>query len=196
MKKKASDSVNNLKIFNNEDFGDVRTTEINGRTEYVVNGTMIDRFKLLAIACDENNEDNAWEIMRVASIIFHPQDDDVFNSLYGAAAMEITRKFKNDEMYFQNIFKENYSKIRKGKIIKNKTDGHNIPDAWVEEDGYIIPVEVKLRKFDQQALNQLLRYIKAYGSSRGIAVARELAVELPHNIEFISFSEWEVLEEE
>ena len=187
--------MNELQIFNSNEFGQIRTTEINGKTEYIVNGTMIDRFKLLAIACDENNEDNAWEIMRVASIIFHPQDDDVFNSLYGAVAMEITRKFKNDEMYFKNIFKENYSKIRNGKIIKNKTDGHNIPDAWVEEDGYIIPVEVKLRKFDQRALNQLLRYIKAFGSSKGIAVARELAVELPHNIEFISFSELEVVDE-
>ena len=187
--------MNDLQIFDNAEFGQIRTVVKDGKTEYIVNGVMIDRFKLLAMACDEDDEDNAWEIMRVASIIFHPQDDDVFNSLYGAAAMEIVRNFKKDEMYFQNIFKENYSKIRKGKIIKNKTDGHNIPDAWVEEDGYIIPVEVKLKKFDKKALEQLVRYMKAYGSLKGIAVARELCVKLPHNIDFISFSELEVVNE-
>ena len=108
---------------------------------------------------------------------------------------QLHKTFQKNEFYYQKLFKENYSKIRKGQVIKNKNDGHNFPDAWVEENGYIIPVEVKLRKFDPKALKQLLRFMKAYGSLKGIAVARELSVKLPHNIEFISFSELEAVNE-
>lgn len=187
--------MNDLQIFDNAEFGQIRTVTINGKTEYIVNGTMIDRFKLLAMAYDEDNKEKAMELLNVASIIFHPQDDEVFNTLYGTVAMAIAQNFSKNEFYYQKLFKENYSKIRKGQVIKNKNDGHNFPDAWVEENGYIIPVEVKLRKFDPKALKQLLRYMKAYGSLKGIAVARELSVKLPHNIEFISFSELEAVNE-
>lgn len=185
--------MNELQIFNSSEFGEIRTKKINGRTEVFHNGNLVDRFKLLAIACDEEDEDKAWEIMHITSMIFHPLDDKVFNSLYGAVAMEITREFHKNEFYYQELFKRNFSKIRKGKVIKNRNDGHNIPDAWVESNGYIIPVEVKLKSFDVRALEQLKRYMKAYGSEKGVAVARELSVEIPNNIDFIPFSELEAV---
>ena len=187
--------MNELQIFNNEEFGSVRTVTKDGKKEYFVNGVKIDRFKLLAMACEEESEDNAWELMHIASIIFHPQDDETFNCLYGAVAMDITRRFMQNEFYYQSDFKNNYAKIREGKVVKNKTDGHNIPDAWVERNGYIIPVEIKLRKFDKNALQQLNRYMKTYGSIKGIAVARELSIKLPKNVEFVSFSELEEVNE-
>lgn len=187
--------MNELKIFENNEFGEIRTVTEGERTDYFVNGVMIDRFKLLAMACEAENEDEAWELMHIASILFHSQDDKTFNSLYGAVAMEITRSFIQNEFYYHGVFKKNYSKIRDGKVIKNKSDGKNIPDAWVERSGYIIPVEIKLNKFDENALQQLERYMKTYGSKKGIACARELSVKLPKNIEFISFSELEKADE-
>ncbi len=185
--------MDDMQFFNDTELREIRAKKINGRIEIFLDGKIIDRFKLLAIACDEEDEEKAREIMHIASMIFHPLGDEAFNTLYGAVAMEITRGFHKNEFYYQKLFKMNFSKIRKGKVIKNKNNAHNIPDAWVEMNGYIIPVEVKLKNFDARALKQLQRYMKAYGSEKGIAVANKLTVEIPDNIEFISFSELEAV---
>lgn len=161
------------------------------RKEYVIDGTVIDRFELLAIAYRCDTERKAWDIMNVASILFHPLEDVTFNTLYKITAKEIARKFDKDEYYFQRLFKEKYSSIRNGEITEIKTDGKNVPDAWVKVDNDIIPVEVKLSNFDEKALKQLNRYIKSYNCEKGIAVARYLTVDLPANIEFIPFEEFE-----
>ena len=187
--------MNELQIFENEERSEIQIVTKDGKKEYFVDGVKIDRFKLLAMACKEENKKNAWELMRIASIMFHPQDDKVFNCLYGAVAMDIARNFTKNEFYYHTIFKKNYSKIRDGKVVKNETDGHNIPDAWVERNGHIIPVEIKLGKFGRKALQQLNRYMKVYRSTKGIAVARELSIKLPKNVEFVSFSELEVANE-
>lgn len=151
----------------------------------------IDRFELLSVAYKCEKENDAWEAMKVASILFHPLDDITFNTLYGITARAIAEKFDKNEYYYQRLFKEKYSKIRIGEIIEVKDDGENIPDAWVNRNGINIPVEVKVSDFDKKALKQLNRYIKAYNCETGIAVARNLSVDLPTNIEFISFEELE-----
>lgn len=187
--------MSELQIFENAEFIEVKIVIENGKKEYLINDVKIDRFKLLAMACKEENKKNAWELMRIASIMFHPQDDKVFNCLYGAAAMDIARNFTKNEFYYHTVFKKNYSKIGDGKVVKNETNDHDIPDAWVERNGHIIPVEIKLGKFGRKALQQLNRYMKVYGSTKGIAVARELSIKLPKNVEFVSFSELEVANE-
>lgn len=180
-----------MKIFENEEFGAIRTIEIDGQTEYLVNGTIIDRFKLLALAVEAETKEEAWEILHIASKLFHPLDDPYFNSLYGASAMEVTRSHRKNEFTYQDMFKKNYSKIGKGKVVNLKTDGHNIPDAWVRRGDCILPVEVKLKGFDDKALKQLERYMKVYKCEKGIAVGRTLNVKLPQNIEFVFLSELE-----
>ena len=182
-------SIYDLVIQKSEKIGIIQTVNIKGNKEYLLNGNLIDRFELLSIACEQDDEENAWNIMNLASILFHPLDDHVFNSLYGVVAMEITRSFIRNEFYYQKLFKSNYQKIRNGKIVNIKTDGDNIPDAWVKLSNEIIPVEVKLKKFDKKALKQLKRYMRVYGCNKGIAVSDTLTVELPKNIEFISFLE-------
>lgn len=51
-----------------------------------------DRFALLAAACelaDEDDFEGAEAAFKTASILFHPQDDWVFNTLYSAARYEV-----------------------------------------------------------------------------------------------------------
>ena len=187
--------MNNLKIFESKEFGSIRTVTIDGQTEYLVNGTVLDRFKLLALAVDAETEEEAWEILHVASILFHPLDDPYFNSLYRASAMEVVQSHCKNEFTYQDMFKRNYSKIGKGKVVNLKTDGHNIPDAWIRRGDYILPVEVKLNGFDGKALKQLERYMKVYKCEKGIAVGRTLNVKLPQNIEFVFLSELEGVNE-
>lgn len=66
----------------------------------VINGLHMDRYELLAFALrlSEESEKDAWEVMNLASRLFHWQDDWAFDSLYGAAAMEITRWYTEKEM--------------------------------------------------------------------------------------------------
>lgn len=184
-----------LQIFKNEEFGEVRTVTIDGQTEYLVNGTVLDRFKLLALAVDAETKEEAWEILHVASKLFHPLDDPYFNSLYRASAMEVVQSHCKNEFTYQDMFKKNYSKIGKGKVVNLKIDGHNIPDAWIRRGDYILPVEVKLNGFDSKALKQLERYMKVYKCEKGIAVGRTLNVKLPQNIEFVFLSELEGVNE-
>lgn len=77
------------------------------------------------------------------------------------------------------------------KLIRKKNNSKHIPDAWVEQDGEEIPVEMKLNDFDAKALKQLRRYINVYKKNKGIAIGRKLTVELPSDIRFISLEELE-----
>ncbi|WP_439864550.1 hypothetical protein [Pseudomonas antarctica] len=60
--------------------------------------------------------------------------------------------------------------------------GPSQPDLLV--DG-VIPVEVKVGAFNASALRQLQRYMAKYKSDTGVAVGRELLVQLPSNVRFI-----------
>lgn len=184
-----------MRIFENKEFGNIRVVTIDGQTEYLVNGTVLDRFKLLALAVDAETKEEAWEILHVASKLFHPLDDPYFNSLYTASVTEVVWSHRKNEFTYQDMFKRNYSKIGKGKVVNLKTDGHNIPDAWIRRGDYILPVEVKLNGFDGKALKQLERYMKVYKCEKGIAVGRTLNVKLPQNIEFVFLSELEGVNE-
>lgn len=159
----------------------------------ILNGTKIDRFKLLALADKTDNEKRAWEIMKIASILFHPQDDETFNALYGCVALNIAANFTKNEYYIHSIFKKNIKKLLGDDvaIADVKNNQRHIPDAWVKQDDQLIPVEMKLKLFDLKALTQLKRYMDFYKSSKGIAVGSASTVILPANITFISIKQIE-----
>lgn len=161
----------------------------NEKPEFLVlDGEKLNRFDLLAIASRTNDEKFAWEIMNLASKLFHWQNDHTFNSLYGSVAIEITVDNQNNEFRIHQKFNEQVNELfgSDAKIIKRINDIHHQPDSWVSIYGENIPVEMKLNKFNQKALNQLLRYMKFYDSPKGIAVGSELDIDLPKNINFIS----------
>lgn len=160
--------------------------------EYYFNNKKIDRFDLLACAARAKSKEEAWECLHLASILFHPQDDETFNILYGEVAMGVTRTFCENEFTIQRIFKENVEKILGSEyhlLKEKKNNPKHIPDAWVTYKGQEIPVEVKYNKFDKKALKQLERYMKVYKSKMGIAIGNDLEVNIPANIRFVSISE-------
>ena len=89
---------------------------------------------------------------------------------------------------------ENYAEllIPDSKLIEGRRDKHNIPDAWISIRGEEIPVEMKRNKFDARAMKQLRRYMTAFNTKRGLAVAKEMIVDCPDDVIFIPIA---ILEE-
>ena len=92
--------MNELQIFNNPNFGQIRTIEEDGaiKVEMKCLGVEVSAncFELLALACkmaDEGDEDAAEAALEIASKIYHPQNNWVFNRLYGAVRSEVTLAF-------------------------------------------------------------------------------------------------------
>lgn len=187
--------MNNLTIFRFEN-QQVRTVLQNGMVKhFYFNGQKMDRFDLLAAAVTLANRDEkaAWEIMNLASKLFHVQDDVTFNTLYRAAALEITRSTTKNEGDIHALFNKHVVKLlgEKAEIIKKHHHQKHQPDSWVRINGEDVPVEMKLGVFDKKALAQLQRYMRHYGSLNGIAVGRSLKATLPDNITFISIDRLE-----
>lgn len=186
--------MTDLQVFKNEEFGQVRTVEVVGGTKYLVIGNeKINKFELLALASKISDEDEktAWEVLKLASMLYHPEDDFAFNELYGTVAMDIARKSIERECDIYLRFDKKIKKLfgPNARVIKKKSDPRHIPDRWVSIEGNIMPVEIKLHKFDKRALSQLKRYMDFYNCAHGIAVAKSLDVKLPENIRFISTDE-------
>lgn len=112
-----------------------------------------------------------------------------FSIIAARLMFENIRETSKNEFYYQKLFKEKCESLGYGKPTTRKSNLKDIPDAWVERNGEKIPVEVKLRDFNESALDQLLRYISSYKAKRGIAVGEKLTVELPANIEFVSLDQ-------
>lgn len=163
----------------------------NGTPEFlVIDGNKLSRFDLLAMAADSEDEKFAWEVMKIASKLFHWQDDKTFNSLYGSVAMEIVSNFIVDEFTVHQMFYDYIAKLPNARIIKRKNNPAHQPDAWVIcDEEFLMPVEIKLKDFNHKSLKQLKRYMDFYNCGFGIAVAKNLKVKLPENIKFISISE-------
>ncbi|NMB41003.1 MAG: hypothetical protein GX996_03610 [Firmicutes bacterium] len=184
---------NNLQVFKDSAFGEIRTGVVmdeKGVRFLFAGDIKIDRFSMLALASKFAYEDDeyAWEILNLASKLFHHQNDFVFNELYRAVAMEITRVNLKGESDLYPVFNRNANKVLgvNAKVIKRRNNPKHQPDSWIRINGEDIPVEIKLNKFDNRALSQLKRYMNFYECSKGIAVANELTVKLPQNIQFIS----------
>jgi hypothetical protein len=121
-------------------------------------------------------------------------DDMIFNVLYGAARMHCAwiTQMRDYEYSIHSYFKNNIKDILGDtySLLNKKSNGKDIPDAWVGTDNTTIPVEIKRGDFDKKALRQLLRYLKSYNCNSGIAVGRSLMVKLPSNIKFLSCEGW------
>lgn len=160
-----------------------------------IDGVKLNRFDLLALASEIAFDDKklAWQIMKVASIMFHPQDDKTFNVLYGTVAMDIARQNYKTEASLYPKFEKAIKKLfgDRAEIIKKINNPKHQPDAWVRLEDQDIPVEMKLHSFDKKALKQLQRYMNFYSCKKGIAVGNSLTVDLPENIVFIPISKLE-----
>ena len=161
----------------------------NGVLYYYVNSIKIDKYDLLAAASNESSLERALEIIEVADHLFgvSPTDYTYFslrNCVYENIMWE---KSSRTELYYQDVFKKHIKEIlgNNYELVKKTSDNRNIPDAWVSCNNEIIPVEMKIGNFDGKALKQLLRYMNKYDTKNGIAIGRQLAIEIPSNIQFI-----------
>lgn len=175
----------------------VAIIEEKGYPKYLMlDNAKMDKFELLALAVKvaQKDERQAWGLMQLASQLFHPQNDWVFDTLYDSVAMDITRKkmYESSEYWLHGYFKKNVKSILGDHVdlVDGPKHQNHQPDAWIKIKGELIPVEIKRGNFNQKALNQLMRYIKAFEAKRGIAIARELTTELPANIIFVSCADW------
>ena len=102
-----------------------------------------------------------------------------------------SERFKEvtSEKVLSNTFKYNLENNKyeglKPCRVKVETNQKHIPDGFAVYKDEIVPIEMKASKFDDKAQKQLRRYMKEYGCSYGIAVARELTTNLDNNIVFI-----------
>ena len=160
---------------------------------YYVNGLRIDKYDLIVAAAMADNIKYAEEILEVADRLFGRFTDDINYNVLRQTVCEniIYKEIFKDELYYQSIFKSHVKEIlgEEYNIVDIKSDGRNIPDAWVSDGIENIPVEMKIGTFNKKALIQLQRYLNKYKCNKGIAIGRELSVEMPNNIQFVDISE-------
>jgi hypothetical protein len=70
----------------------------------------------------------------------------------------------------------------------------HIPDFWMANGDELIPVECKLKEFNDASMRQLQRYMKVYQCERGIAVAPRFTCEIPENIITVQFEHTDLYE--
>lgn len=170
---------------------ELRIVEGLERNKYlIINDEKVSKFRLLALASNAETKEDAWSILSLASILFHPEDDPAFNTLYSDVASGIAMQHKVTEASIQERFNKSVKRIfgDTAKVVKKKCDCKHIPDSWVKMDGFLLPVEIKLNEFDEKALKQLQRYMKFYKVESGVAVGKALTADLPINIIFVPIS--------
>ena len=160
---------------------------------YYVNGLRIDKYDLIVAAAMAHNTEYAEEILEVADRLFGRYTDDINYNVLRQTVYEniIYEEIFKDELYYQSVFKSHVKEIlgEEYNIVDIKSDGRNIPDAWVSNGTENIPVEMKIGTFNKKALSQLQRYLNKYKCNKGIAIGKEPSVEIPNNIQFIDISE-------
>jgi hypothetical protein len=185
--------MNEVQIFNNPAIGEIKLIKKNNKPQYlVIKDEKIDRFRLLSLASSISQKDEkmAWDIMRLASILFHPQNDVVFNELYDAVVSNIIYNNPKNEFQLYPKFKNKVKELfgKNAKVIEKVNDPHYRPDIWIRIENQDIPVEIKQNNFNKKSLKQLEGYMEFYNAKYGIAVGSKLTVKLPDNIVFIPIS--------
>ena len=154
------------------------------------------RYDLLGFACkliDNNKLDEAESLLKMTQGMYENKiGSETFNRICDALYdLVLYEEMQKDEIYYQNVFKSHCKEILGNgynlydmKILKPKR-----PDAWVEYNGIIIPVEMKIGKFNKTALGQLQGYMELYKCDYGIAIGLKSSVCFPSNIKFVDLSE-------
>ena len=88
---------------------------------------------------------------------------------------------------FSNGYKKFFPNMT---IVEHRKKNVKIrPDFFLRDDDELIPVEIKRDSFGENAMQQLLNYMKVFDCKRGVAVGSVLCSNLPENVVFIKISE-------
>lgn len=151
------------------------------------NGLILNKYWFLEMMAMCDNKKSLFDLNRAIDYLQNKWSDS-FEMMRQYVFCSKLKELMHDEFYYQDLFKKKAEELGYGKIVDHKDNQKHKPDAWISRNDELIPVECKLYNFDAKALKQLTRYMTFYHASHGIAVARELTVSLPENIEFIPFS--------
>lgn len=163
---------------------------------YMLDDFYFNKYTFLDMMALADTSKKLFETQDLMYCLFSDEVDDGLFQIVHSIIFEYLKSHKKHESYYQELFKSEMEE--EGiEVVKRKNDPHHIPDAWIKCDQFLIPVEVKLGKFNKKALEQLQRYMNFYKSKFGIAVGKTLTVELPDNIFYISHEalesgSWEV----
>jgi hypothetical protein len=94
------DKIIELLTLYDDELGQVRVISKNNNVQYlVINGEKIDKFKLLVLASisSKQSKETALQILNLASELFHPQNDPVFNELYNVVALRVNQNILNSD---------------------------------------------------------------------------------------------------
>lgn len=107
--------------------------------------------------------------------------------------IDMAKKSTISERDIQNHFFSNLNHYLPGACkVSAKNHIRSVPDGFVQIEGKIAPIEVKLELFGERALSQLLGYMRRYELDIGIAVAQRCTAELPSNVKFVQIKERDV----
>lgn len=160
---------------------------------YKIDGVLFEKYALLAFASkiSSSNKKDALKIIKMAEDLYAKYKDDTFDELCNCVQdLIIYESMQKNELYYQDVFKNNCKEIlgAEYEIYDKKDLFRKRPDAWVIHKSAEIPVEMKLRDFNDAALEQLLNYISMYNCKSGIAIGEKLTTKLPENIMFFELN--------
>lgn len=152
-------------------------------------GLILDKYWFLEMIAMCDNKKSLFDLNRAIDYLQNEWSDS-FEMMRQYVFCAKLKELMHNEFYYQDLFKKKAEELGCGKIVDHRDNPKHKPDAWIDRNGELIPVECKLHDFDTKALKQLARYMTFYHTEHGIAVARSLTIELPDNIEFIPFSDF------
>jgi hypothetical protein len=95
-------------------------------------------------------------------------------------------KFRVSEKTIRDEFFAHLYKYLPGAAkAKVKVNNLHMPDGFVLYEGEVLPVEVKKVAIVGSSIKQIQRYMREYGSAKGIVVAPKLLAPLPSNVIFV-----------
>jgi hypothetical protein len=141
-------------------------------------------------ACEHEDEAEA--------LLFEIRDHALRLDLYTVGFIELFEatlcahflyKFPRTEYSAYPKFQEELSQLIPGAHIVDAPFRHQQkPDFFIEREGMISPVEIKLRNFTNHHVKQLRRYMTLYNCQTGYAVAPKLTGKLLPGMMFITWS--------
>ena len=154
------------------------------RSQYLEQLEVLNEAALLAHTLDS---DRALHLLKAKLVHFDPRLDWLRSCVMTMACQNsIIRKRTAAPFTEFDVHKEFWDNLSEyvpgAERIKKSGDGVNTPDGWILLDGEEIPVEVKRSNFNKKSGLQLARYMRAYGSKKGIAVSIKFTSEFDDSI--------------
>lgn len=159
----------------------------------------VDSFDLLMVAQEAFHKKEfktGHDLIKIADAICPKSRWDTYWSLRYAVMIEITwlrciKEREPNESTIQDFINDNHHKFfgENSRVIKKEfTTESGRADFLIEQNGQKVIVECKRGKVGRSALRQIRRYMNETGIKKGILVGESCDIELPNDVEFVSYT--------